>query len=256
MSTLLGLLLSVPIAHGQAPEFDSKTSEAITRLARMHQAWGPQMNSPGVSITLKETERSLPEVKYEIHAVGFPRERRYTILSWPANRPGPQEMLTGVTLNAAGVAICAGTPGTCTGNGPNDPIDIVLRPVKGEPARIALVSEGDEDHLKALVNFAPIPNRTTDKGCTLESIMLLPDSAFVAIQGTGFKPNADLTFLGESEGEHHDGHGTADADGKYFVALAPNVKGKEKGTTRVSVISPDCSLSLSFHWGKNNYEYK
>jgi len=76
------------------------------------------------------------------------------------------------------------------------------------------------------------------------------------VVGGGFKPNTDVTFLSESEGEHHDGMQKADADGNLFIALGPSVKGKDKGTAKVSVVSAECSLSLTLRWGKDSYEYK
>ncbi len=251
---LIGLLLSAGLAaQSQVSEADAPA--LMAKVAKNYQAWTPKLNSSGVSIALKEVDRSSPRVKYLLMGTGFPSGRKFSIVSQPANRLDPQTMMTGVTLDSSGVAICAGTPGTCNGNGPNDPIELVFSPVKSEPVRIALVSD-DEQHLRAFVTVVPIPNRTTDKNCTLESVMLAPMSSLVALQGTGFKQNADVTFLSESEGEHHDGTQKADSAGNLFIALGPVVKGKEKGTTKVSVISAECSLSLNLRWGKDSYEYK
>ncbi len=222
-------------------------------IAAKHQVWGPKSNSPGVSIRLREVGRSSPRIWYEITALGFPPGGTYTIVQWPANKLTFQQMMTGVTLDASGVAICAGTPGTCKGSSPNAPIHFQVSPYKSEPVRLALVSD-DEKHLRAAVNFVPIPNQVTDKNCTVESVMLAPNSALVAIQGSGFKPNSELTFLSESEGEHHDGSVTTDANGNLFLAMGLGIEGKDKGTTTLSIISPQCSLLLKVPWGKDSYE--
>jgi hypothetical protein len=121
--------------------------------------------------------------------------------------------------------------------------------VKSKPIRIALVSD-DKERLRAALNFVPISNRVTDKGCSLESVMLAPNSSLVALQGAGYRPNATLTFLSESEGERHDGSLKVDADGNLYFAMGQGVKGKEKGVTKLSVSSPECSLSLSIKGGK------
>ncbi len=228
----------------------------MAELARQNQAWNPKSNSPGASITVSEVERSQEhQIYYQLTASGFPSTLKYKIVTWPANRLTPQVGMAGVTLDAAGLAVCAGTPGTCKGVGPNSPIHMQFTPVKSEPIRLSLVSD-DEKHLQAFISLVPIPNRVTDKKCSLEEVMLAPNSSLVALQGSGYEPNSDLQFLSESEGEHHDGQLKADSDGNFYFALGTGVKGKEKGRTKVSVTSHGCSLSLTFPWGKDTYQYE
>jgi hypothetical protein len=225
-------------------------------LAKKHQAWSPKLNSPGTSIKLSEVGKSLPHIiYYELTASGFPANLKYTIVTWPANRLNPQTGMAGVTLGASGLAICAGTPGTCKGSDANSPVALQFSPVKSEPIRLALVSD-DDKHLRAVVNFVPIPNRATEKKCSLEEVMLAPNASLVALQGAGYEPNADIQFLSESEGENHDGQLRADSDGNLFFAMGQGVKRKEKGITKASVISHGCSLSLTIPWGKDSYQYE
>lgn len=247
----IGLLTLSTLVFCQVTE--ANAPEVMAQLAKKHQAWNPKLNSPGVSLTLVEVARDSPKIRYELHTTGFPPNRKYTIVQWPANRLQPQDGMKGVTLDATGRAICAGTPGTCSGGSPNSPIQLQFSPFKTEPIRIALVSN-DDQHLRAVVNLVPISNRVTDKGCSLESVMLAPNSSLVALQGSGFRPNAALTMLSESEGERHDGPLNADADGNLYFAMGQGVKGKESGTTKLGVSSAECSLSLSIRWGKDSYE--
>jgi hypothetical protein len=250
------LVLLAMLATASAQVTEQNAPAVMAELARQDQAWNPKSNSPGVSIKVSEVRRSeAHQIYYQLTASGFPPNLKYTIATWPANRLKPQAGTTGVTLDASGLAVCAGTPGTCRGDGPNSPIQMQFSPVKSEPIRLSLVSD-DEKHLRAFVSLVPIPNRATDKKCSLEEVMLAPLSSLVALQGIGFEPNENIQFLSESEGEHHDGQLKADADGNFFSAIGPGVKGKEKGTTRVSVISRGCSLSLSFPWGKDSYQYE
>jgi len=37
--------------------------------------------------------------------------------------------------------------------------------------------------------------------------------------------------------------------------MGQGVKGKEQGTTKLTVSSSECSLSLTLRWGKDSYEY-
>jgi hypothetical protein len=254
LAVLAWLLTTLPMASAQVTEQNAPA--VMKELARQDQAWNSKSNSPAVSIKVSEVKRSQAhQIYYQLTASGFPSNLKYTIATWPANRLKPQAGMTGVTLDASGLAVCAGTPGTCKGGDPNSPIQMQFAPVKSEPIRLSLVSD-DEKHLRAFVRFVPIPNRVTDKKCSLEEVMLSPLSSLVAVQGSGYEPNSDIQFLSESEGEHHDGQLKADADGNFVSAIGPAVKGKEKGTTRVSVISRECSMSLSFPWGKDSYQYE
>jgi hypothetical protein len=228
----------------------------MAELARQNQAWNPKLNSPGVSIKVSEVGRAeTHQIYYQLAASGFPPNLRYTVVTWPANRLKPEARMTGVTLDASGLAVCAGGPGSCKGEGPDGPIHMQFAPVKSEPIRLALVST-DEKHLRAYVSFVPLPNRVTDKKCSLEAVMLAPFSSLVALQGSGYEPNSDIQFSSESEGEHHDGKLKADSDGNFYFAQGQGVKGKEKGITKVSASSNQCSPSLSIPWGKDSYEYE
>jgi hypothetical protein len=251
---MAGLLTVLPIASAQVTEQNAPA--LMAELAKQHQAWNPKSNSPGVSIKVSEVRRSQAhQIFYQLTASGFPPNLKYTIVTWPANRLKPQAGMTGVTLDASGLAVCAGVPETCKGDGPNSPIHMQFSPVKSEPVRLSLVSD-DEMHLRAFISLVPIPNRVTDKKCSLEEVMLAPLSSLVALEGSGYEPNSDIQFFSESEGEHHDGQLKSDTDGNIYFAAGLGVKGKEKGVTKVSVVSHGCSLSLSIPWGKDSYQYE
>lgn len=172
---VLGVTTFCQVTEADAPAM-------MEQLAKKNQAWSPKLNSAGASITQVEVARDSPRIWYELHATGFPKDLKYTIVQWPANRLQPQDGMKGVTLDSFGRAICAGTAGTCRGGSPNSPIRMQFSPVKTEPIRIALVSD-DEQHLRAVASFVPISNRVMDKGCSLESVMLAPNSALVAHPG-------------------------------------------------------------------------
>jgi hypothetical protein len=249
-----GFLIVLQVATAQVTE--QNAPEMMAELARQNQAWNPKSNSPGVSIKVSEVGRSeTHQIYYQLSASGFPANLKYTIVTWPASRLKPQAGMTGVTLDASGLAVCAGTPGTCKGDGPNSPIHMQFSPVKSEPVRLSLVSD-DDKHLRAFISWVPIPNRATDKKCSFEEVMLAPLSSLVALQGSGYDPNTDIQFKSESEGEHHDGQIKSDSDGDFYFAVGLGVKGKEKGVAKVKVISTGCSVSLDIPWGKDSYQYE
>ncbi len=248
------LLTTFPVAGAQVTE--QNTQAVMAELAKQNQAWNQESNSSGVSLKLTEVGRSEPHlIYYELNASGFPPNLKYTIVTWPANRLTPQSGMTGVTLDGSGIAVCAGTPGTCKGSSSNSAIHMQFSPVKSEPIRLSLVSE-DDKHLRAFISLVPIPNRATDKRCSLEEVMLAPLSSLVALQGSGYESNADIQFFSESEGERHDGQVKTDSSGNFYFAIGLGVKGKEKGIAKVNVVSHGCSLSLAIPWGKDSYQYE
>lgn len=184
---LLFALLSVQLAYGQSvsPQSNANMQEAVSKLVNMHTAWGPKASTPNTSLTIKESERSGPVIKFRLYAAGVPKDGIYAIVAWPATQQGPSEVLTGVTLDASGLAICAGTPGTCgSGNKPNDPIDLALQPAPGEPVRLGLVSAGGAT--KVYARLVPVPLRGEDRGCSVEGVWLTPGAELVLIEASGF----------------------------------------------------------------------
>ena len=243
-----------------APTNEDLTADAqaaVVRLSNLEKAiWNGSLNSSGAKLTLKEVSRSRISdrtlVKYELYATGLPKDPTYTLVEIKISGKVVQN-LDGVTLDANGRAICAGRPGTCSGNGPNDPIDLVLFAGKGEPKRLSLISN-DEAHLKAFLSVTPFPNVAADKGCRLESVIGTPKGEITYVHGSGFEPNEELTLNAESYGEKNSGVAKAEADGSYFAVALPSVKGKTSGTTVWSVKGRHCNPVLTLMWGTYQLE--
>jgi hypothetical protein len=248
-----GMVLGVVCAvYGQSSAGDAEATESATRLVKLYRVWGPALSSFDASISLKELSRSGPVIKYRLFAKGLPHESTYTLVEWPVTQMGPTENLQGVTLDESGQAICAGRPDTCgSPEKPNDPIDLVLSPVKGEPFRLALVSDGDKN-VKAFLKAVPVPNGARDRGCLLDAILLMPHGELVEIEGSGFEPNSDLEMESKSGKEHHVKTVKASSEGRYECAILPFVKGEQYGVTHVKIKAAKCSPELSFEWGRQN----
>ena len=268
-SSLFPVLLLVAVAVAQeaneVPSLPSRnTAQDLTGdqkskvelLSKLQKHFGKDMNSPGVELSLKETNRSRSGdrtlVTYSLFSVGLSSDTTYTLIQVQLDGT-MAKVMEGVTLNSKGEAICAGREGTCRGEASNDPIDLVVYAGKGEPKRFGLISD-DEEHVKGFVAVVPFPNAKSEKGCRLESIIGSPNGELTFIQGTGFEPNEELTIDGESYGEKHHDKGTAQADGTYFLTLMPYVTGKKSGKTTIDVKSKNCNPKLTFEWGTYHLE--
>lgn len=244
---LLVLLLGVPICiHGQT-EVDAKAAELSQRLLKTHIAWKTKLSSPGVHVESKEVAREGMVVKYNLRVVGLPTDTLYTVMSWPVGTPNPSSVMDGVTIGKDGILICAGrTPKQCgDASKKDDPVDFAFSPAKGEPYRLAVVSG---DHRAAIV-IVPDPISGNDKGCALNVERLLPKFELAYFTGSGFPPNSDASFEGESYGEKHPAKAKVDSEGNLQFALMPFVSGHTKGTTTVKGVGMKCDPSLKFDWG-------
>jgi hypothetical protein len=191
MLYLSPILLLVTIAVAQSdqpaessPQFARNTAQDLTpeqraklqQLSKLQRDFGKKMNSPGVELSLKETNRSRDKdrtlVTYNLYATGMPSSTSYTLIQVQIDGSILKTM-EGVTFNSKGEAICAGREGTCQGSGPDDGIDLVVYAGKGEPKRFGLVSS-DAAHVKGFVSVVPFPNATSDNGCRLESVIGSP----------------------------------------------------------------------------------
>jgi hypothetical protein len=248
---MLPLATSAQLVYGQAgaPSPTANVQDAVSNLVKMHEAWGPNASSPNTRLTVKESARSGQVIKFRLYAEGLPKDGIFTMVSWPVTQKGPSKSLAGVTLDESSLAICAGKPGTCgTADKPNDPIDLTVLPVPGEPLRVGLISE--DGATKVFAKVVPIPIRGEDRGCGVEGVLLTPGAELVLIEGSGFPANAELLMDSDSEGERHSEKKKADADGHYASAMLPYKKGLTRGTLRVTLKSEGCSPSIKVPWGR------
>jgi hypothetical protein len=99
------------------------------------------------------------------------------------------------------------------------------------------------------VVIVPDPIIGKDKACTLTVERLLPHFELAFFAGSGFPPNSDVSFDGQSYDEKHPIKTVADSDGNIQFALLPFVSGHKKGTTTVKGVGMTCSPSIKFDWG-------
>jgi len=241
---------------GASQELTPEQRAKVEQLGKIQKNFGKRMNSPGVELSLREMTRSQEAdrtlVRYRLYGTGLPAKATFALMQVQIDG-SVNQVMDGVTLDASGEAICAGREGTCQGNGPNDPIDLVVYAGKAEPKRFGLVSD-DEAHVKGFVGVVPFPNATTDKGCRLESIIGTRNGELTFIQGDGFEPNAELTIDSQSYDEQHHDTAKAEADGSYFAAVLPYVSGKKSGKSVWEVRSKSCNPKLTFSWGTYRLE--
>lgn len=206
--------------------------------------WGSKLNSPGASVTVKETSRKSTGqqtvVFYRIFTSGMPKDKAYSLTITPFNLQ-PMTATDGLTLDASGQVLSS-----------DSPLDLGVVAAKGEPKRFALVS--DDGQSKVFFYVTPFPVKGTDHGCAIEETLLLQHAEAVLIQGSGFLANSTVHMKASSETEVHEGDLPVDASGDVSTVLLPFVRGKTDGTSRVTLSSQGCSPSLKYQWGLHSYQ--
>ncbi|MGB7554680.1 MAG: hypothetical protein WBM04_09915 [Candidatus Korobacteraceae bacterium] len=124
--------------------------------------WGK--NTPGVELILHEGPRQKTSsgtlLMYNLIGKGFPNGVVYSLWQWPAGK-SPRQMMQGVSFDKRGVLVCSGKPGYCSGDGPDDPINIQATAVPGEMKRMAVVSS--DGKIAGFADAVPFPIKPSGK---------------------------------------------------------------------------------------------
>ncbi len=246
------VLLALGGARSLRAQRTLPAADPATLLMRSIVNWNQKLDTPGLSLRLKRIARpgSPPGTKaetFEVYVTGLPAGEKLTLLEFPITRREPEEAMEGITLNAEGEAICAGTPGTCSSDKPNDPVDLVLIGASGEPMRFALVSA--DGKYRVADTEVPDPVIGRDHGCRLEALRALPHAELVILRGSGFAPGAKVRLRFDSDGERHGEELTANAQGSFVLGMEPFVKGKTSGTLSGSAKAGTCGPRIAIAWG-------
>ncbi|MGC2300428.1 MAG: hypothetical protein WA476_16590, partial [Acidobacteriaceae bacterium] len=97
-----------------AQERQQSTLNAAMRLATMQARWGPDMDSPGLSIALSEVHRTktpqgATQITYHITGTGFSPDEKLLLVRWPLNSEA-QTLMGGINFDPQGIAVCSGAP--------------------------------------------------------------------------------------------------------------------------------------------------
>jgi hypothetical protein len=256
-----------PDAHTLTPaeQAQLKQQEAVNmalRLASIEARWGPEMSTPGMSISLVEAARTKAadgstQLTYHITGSGFAAGEMLTLIQWPLDSAA-QHVMSGLVLDKTGTAVCGAsstaTPApsapslagsaaaaapaapsapACTKTmQPNQPVVIQATVAEGEPIRVALV--GDTEKNGAATTLVPFPIVKEDQGCRLQVILGVKDAAMVLVEGTGFPPNAALKVDSTTSGSTRTLHPKTTPDGRMVFAVLPEAKSQDAGQTTVS----------------------
>jgi hypothetical protein len=201
-----------------------------------------------VLLIKKDQVDGKPVMQYHVKVSGAPKNKFYTLMTWPITLAAPVIMVQGLVIAADGTVGCPpDSTKSCAQRMKGAELKLTYTPGIGEIFRHALVSE---DHTaRIFFSIVPAPMVEHDKACSLEIVRLSPKFELALIRGKGFAPGEPLTFHTGSYQEVHDSQAKANPQGEFWATLTPFVKGRTMGTMQASVKGKSCAPSLAFEWG-------
>jgi hypothetical protein len=228
--------------------------QRVNQLIKMDQAWGGEMTTPGMMLTMIEKSRSASGISYQLHAQGAPTGKDYVLLGWTLGDTKPKRLMFGIRVDANGTAVCANAEGPCKDTPANEPLVMKFQTVAGEPVRVGLLAS--DGSAKLLDEEVPTPLRVKDGACTLNAVLLAPNAEVVLFQGTGFGSAESLNVTSTFNGKMWTDSKRADATGDFLVADLPKVDGARSGLVTVTAKGTSCSPSLTVPFGENQLALK
>ena len=257
----------------QAAQKAERMRMELIRVVNAQANWGPAISTPGMSLELKETGRTPApagtQISYQFTGKGFTPDMQLTLVRWALNQP-VTKIMSGITVNSTGTAVCSGPKPSATASqaagatdpnaappctktiAPGTPITITTSAAKGEAIRVGLANADRKQG--AAASLVPFPIEGADKGCKISVILGSKDAELVLVKGQGFHKDATYTLGTESYGEKHPLTATIDAKGNFIAAITPWIPGHDSGDTVLYYQSSTCSPTVSFHWGKATYK--
>jgi hypothetical protein len=242
MACLSGLAIAQKVAQPATGQ------QRVEQLVRLDRAWGPEMTTPGMMLTLVERQRSSDGVTYTLKAVGAPNDKPFVLLTWTLGDSRPKKLMYGVTLGANGEALCGNLEGPCRDSQPGDLVILRFQTEPGEPVRVALMVP--DNSAKLLAEGMPLPLVANDGGCRLRGVLLARNAEVVLVEGTGFPAEMAMTVTSVSNGETRTDTKRTDAEGYFLMANLPRTAGTESGEMKMTVKSQSCAPTLTVPWGQ------
>lgn len=227
------LIFTMPPATAQ--------STGLPAPIRLHEEWGEKTSTPGTSLIIKESARAAEGYRFRLYVTGAPKGSVFSLIVWPNTQRGPSEIMEGIALDEAGMAICPTADSCDSPSKPNEPLEVSWNPQPGEPIRLGLMS-GD---LKIYGKIVAIPLRGEDKGCSVEAALITPGAEILAIEGKGFPPGGEITMDSGAEKGPRVINGRADASGRYLGVVQPFKQGSPSGSINVTLKSANCSPTVT-----------
>jgi len=213
--------------------------------------WGEKYNSPGATMTVKETGRTRVNgqtvIAYRLFVSGLPKDLDYVLWSkLPGVNP---QAVADAFINKDGLIV--NVLADPANNVAEDPIDLKVVAGRGELKQFGLVSS--DAKYRVFGDVVPFPIETASGPCSISMTMMGPNYSAVSIVVSGLQPKEQIQIHQQSGNEGGDSKAAAAADGTYRVTVFPIVRGQPSGKLAFAVTAKTCSVALAIPWGQGSY---
>jgi hypothetical protein len=213
-------------------------------------------NPAGLFIQFSKIDETISSGKqvaqYRAYVFGVPENKKYTLTEWKIGSE-PHTLSGNIYVNAKGL-LMVHKPRPEQENSDflgDDEFHLNVQAARAEPVRFALASSDKEFLVYGTV--VPFPREETDRSCRLEVRLAQPDASAVLIYADGLPANSEIPFKLLTADEPESGKFSANAQGQAVTTDYPTANGKDRGSLRVSLAIPECSVSVEIPWGKGSY---
>lgn len=213
----------------------------VVGVAVAQAGWWKQNSTPGIDVHLTKTKDFMyKEARifyYNVETKGFPAQSDVTLILQNLVT-GVQPMLLGnFKVNDKGIVV----------NSDGSEYSLILGGISpGETFQLAVGMPSRQ--INNFDQVTPIPIEARDGACHLWAILIGRYGTGYEVHGDGFHPNDKVSFVGNSEGEVHEGQVPAHDDGSWWTDVLPGVKGKLSGTLKITATGTSCKLSIAAPW--------
>jgi len=254
----LCLALLVPVSFAQASKQMNpyETQDLLQRQIGWDENQPNVKNPAGLFLQFSKIDETTSSGKqiaqYRAYAFGVPESKKYTLTVWKIGSD-PHTLSSGVYVNAKGLLMTHKPRPEQEYSDflGDDEYHLAVQAARAEPVRYALASTDKQLFVSGTV--VPFPREDTDRGCRLEVRLAEPDGRAVLIYADGLPANAEIPFQQLTADDTRTGKFSVNAQGHAVTTVYPTASGKDRGSLRVSLAIPECSVAVEIPWGAGSY---
>ncbi|MGA3162406.1 MAG: hypothetical protein ABSC77_14455 [Terracidiphilus sp.] len=190
---------------------------------------------------------------YRVYVYGVPENKKYTLTMWKIGLD-PRVFFNEVYVNAKGLLMVK-KPALEQENSDfvgDDELNLTVQAAQAEPVRYALVSSDKE--ILIYGTLVPFPREDTDRGCRLEVRRALPDATAVLVYAEGLPANTVVPFQLFTDDTQETRKFSVNAQGHAVTTEFHAANGKNRGSLKLTLAIPECSVAVEIPWGKGSYK--
>jgi hypothetical protein len=233
-----------------------KTQDLLQRQISWDENQPSKNNPDGLNFQFSQIDETTSSgkrlVRYRAYVLGAPVNKKYTLTVWKIGSD-PHTLPGEIYINAKGL-LMKKKPSQEQENSDfagDDELQLAVQAARAEPVRYALTSSNKDILVYGTV--VPFPSENIDKDCRLEVRLAQPDATAVLVYADGLPANTVVPFQLFSDDTQETRQFNVNAQGHAVTTEFPAVNGKNRGSLKLKLAAPECSVVVEIPWGEGSY---